>query len=483
MLELCKLFFEYLNSNGVQYCHWKSNLNLDKSLSGKTDLDLLVAPSSQQAFIQAIDLFGLIKIISPHGKQFPGLEDFLGFDQATGRLIHIHVHYALVMGEKFIKNHLLPLNEQFFNNVILSSQGLWIPRPELELILLVLRAHMKADLVSLVKHQIKDCLGKRYNPFPDHIHEEFLDLIKHSDMNKARSLFRECNLPLNENIIFSFVRELSEDRLHAHAVARRKIQILFYLRSYQRQNSLSAYFRYFTQILHAVPLWRKCVSSKKKTILGGGKVFALVGADGSGKSTIARDLEAWLSWKIKVRRIYYGIPKTAFVQFCFWVAELFEKLRLNQPAKKLHELLWVYIARKRYVNSVQAHRFALQGEVVISDRFPLKDFHAMTKPMDGPRLSGSDSRLARSESGLYHQMVYPHCIFVLSVDIDELRKRKTDLPFDAHILKAEAVNSITKRDGLVIVDANRRYEEVLLEIKRIIWQEFRLNGGDPVVNS
>lgn len=471
MLELCKSFFEYLNVNGVQYCHWKSNLNLHKSLIGKTDLDLLVAPSSQQAFNRAIDIFGIKKILSPPRKQYPNLEDYLGFDQATGALIHLHVHYALVFGEKYIKNHLLPLKELFFNNLILSSYGLWIPCPELELIVLVLRAHLKTDLVSLVKHQIKDCLGQRYNPFPDHIHEEFMELIKSSDLYKAKSLFRESGIPLHEEIIFGFVRELSEGRLHASAVAHRKIQILSGLRGYQRQNSFFAYFRYLTYFLQGLPLLEKCVTSKKKTILGGGKVFALVGADGSGKSTLVKDLEAWFSWKIEVRRIYHGIPKSAIVQLGFRVAQKFENLSLNYIAKELNALLWVYIARKRYIDSVQAHHFAAQGELVLSDRFPLKDFHTMTNPMDGPRLSGSESRFAQNELYWYQKLVYPHRIFILKVAIDVLRNRKTDLPLETHILKAEAVNNIAERDGIVVIDANRSYDDVLLEIKQFIWQE------------
>jgi len=471
MLELCKSFFEYLNSNGVRYCHWKSNLNLDKSLSGKTDLDILVAPSSQHSLNQAIDAYGIKKLLNPPGKQFPDLEDYLGFDQETGAFIHLHVHYALVLGEKFIKNHHLPLEEFFLNHLILSSQGVWIPCPELELIVLVLRAHMKTDLVSLAKHQLKDCLGQSHVPFPVNIQQEFLELIKCSDLEKARSIYRETGLPLHEEIIFGFIRELSEGTLHARAVARRKIQILYGLRGFQRQNCLVAYLKYSAQYLQGVPPLSKIISSKKKTIWGGGKVFALVGADGAGKSTLAQDLNAWLSWKVRVRRTYHGIPKSAIVQICFWVVQQLERQSLTRLSNALDALLWVFIARKRYVCSVQAHRFAAEGELVLSDRFPMKDFHNMSIPMDGPRLSGAGGRFAQCESVWYQKLVYPHCIFVLRVAFDELRKRKADLPLDTHMLKADAVNSITERDGIVVVDANRSYEEVLLQIKRLIWQE------------
>lgn len=471
MLQICQSFFEHLNGNGVRYCHWKSNLNLVSALSGRTDLDILVARSSMPAFNEAIGAFGFKKILSPPAKQFPGLEDYLGFDRVTGALVHLHVHYALVMGEKYIKNHCLPLEELFFNHLVLSPQGVWIPCPELELVILVLRAHLKTDLLSLLKHQIKDCLGQSYNPFPDHIHQEFLELIRNSDLEKVRAIFHESRLPLKEGIIFGFIRELSEGNLRARAVVRRKLQILFGLRDYRRHNVFAAYFSYLSHYLSGLPLVAKFRSPKRKTIWGGGKVFALVGADGSGKSTLVADLESWLSWKVEVRRAYHGIPKTWTVRLGFWVARQFRKLALNGVSGAITAFLWVLIARKRYVTSVQARRFAADGELVLSDRFPLQDFHDMENPMDGPRLSGGDTWISRRESYWYDKLVRPDRLFVLKVAIDELRRRKADLPLDTHMLKAEAVNSIREREGIVVIDANRSYEEVLLQIKRSIWQE------------
>lgn len=471
MLDICKAFFEHLNSTGVQYCHWKSNINLDKSLSGKTDLDILVARSSQQEFNNAIHLFGIKKILSPPSKQFPDLEDYIGFDCDTGALIHLHVHYALVLGEKFIKNHRLPLESLFFQNLIKSSQGLWIPCPELELIILVLRAHMKTDLVSLVKHQIKDLLGQNYIPFPDNIKDEFEELINNSDLDKARSIFLQSGLPLSEDVIFGFIHELSKGDLSALSVVRRKVQILRLLRGYQRHCSLVAYVKYFVQFVLRLPLVSRFISQKKKTILGGGKVFAVVGADGAGKSTLVQDLDAWLSWKIYVKRIYHGIPKSPLIHSLFWIAQKLERLSLRTLAKQLNALLWVYIARKRFENSVKAHQLAADGIVVLSDRFPLKEFHEMQNPMDGPRLMGSASHFSLKESMWYQRIEYPHCVFVLKVAFDELRKRKSDLPLKTHMLKAQAVNNISEREGIVLIDANRSYEEVLLHLKRLIWGE------------
>ena len=471
MLGICQSFFGHLDDNGIRYCHWKSNLNLDRSLSGKTDLDILVARESMPAFNEAVARFGFKEMLSPPAKRFPGLEDYLGFDAATGSLVHLHVHYALVLGEKYIKNHRLPLEGLFFRNLVLSPQRLWIPCPELELIVLVLRAHLKTDLLSLVKQQIKECLGKSCDPFPDHIHEEFRQLIGSCDLEKARSIYRESGLPIGEEVIFSFIREFSGGNLRAAAVASRKARILFGLKGYLRRNVAAAYLDYLYRLLRGLPVIARFCSSQKKTIKGGGKVFALVGADGSGKSTLVSDLEAWLSWKVKVRRAYHGIPKSRGVRLAFWGGRQFSKLGLNRASDALTSLLWVLIARRRYLTSVNSRRCAAQGELVLSDRFPLQEFHDMENPMDGPRLSGGDTWFGRCESSWYERVVSPDRLFVLKVDIEELRRRKADLPLDTHLLKAAAVNGIREREGIAVIDANKGYEEVLLQTKRLIWQE------------
>jgi len=49
-LEICKTFFKNLNQNKIRCCHWKSNINLEKSCAGQTDLDLLVHKRDRKRF-------------------------------------------------------------------------------------------------------------------------------------------------------------------------------------------------------------------------------------------------------------------------------------------------------------------------------------------------------------------------------------------------------------------------------------------------
>jgi hypothetical protein len=45
---------------------------------------------------------------------------------------------------------------------------------------------------------------------------------------------------------------------------------------------------------------------RRKTPVGGGLSIAFIGSDGSGKSTVVREVAAWLSWRLDVRTAYMG---------------------------------------------------------------------------------------------------------------------------------------------------------------------------------
>ena len=90
--------FQMLNDAGIRYCHWKSNLRLERGLCGKTDLDLLIDPTDRQQLMLAFEGYGVIPVLAPPGRHYPSIEDYLGFDPLSGCLFHFHVHYQLVLG-------------------------------------------------------------------------------------------------------------------------------------------------------------------------------------------------------------------------------------------------------------------------------------------------------------------------------------------------------------------------------------------------
>lgn len=474
-LKLSKDFFESLNHDCIRYCHWKSNIRLQKALSGRTDLDILIHRDDKERFEESLKKFGFKQILSPSEKQYPGLEDYLGFDYDTGSLIHLHVHYNLILGQRYIKNHHLPIEEMVLRNLT-TRNNVFIPIPELELLILIIRAHMKIDIISLLKQAVKDLSRSPYTPFPEHIEKELDELISKSDAKRLIDLLRQTGLPIPEDLFKGFISRFASRELNCIGVLRDCFRIFSALKMFRRRTSLSMYLGYAYRAIWDLPVISRFRPSRKKTLPGWGRIYAFVGADGSGKSTLVNDLDQWLSWKLSVRRYYFGIPKNKMIQIVSEVIYVFKKLRLERISSMMESWLWIAIARHRQALSMHTHEAAAQGDIVISDRYPLKEFHHMDEPMDGPRLMNRstwlDSLLAALEISYYNRILPPDRIFILKVDLDEVRLRKNDLDLDTHRAKVEAVNSLDKGNSVfAIIDANQPYQAVQMQVKRMIWED------------
>lgn len=445
-----------------------------KSLNGETDLDILVHEDDKPVFEETLKRFHLKKVLSPPAKRIPGVEDYLGLDYASGRMIHLHLHYRLVLGERYIKNHHLPIEGLIFSNLI-ERTHVMIPCPEIELMLLIIRANMKIGADSIIKHALKNLIGKSYTPYPADIESEIEGLISECDIKKLKNLLRESGLPLHEDIFTGFIGSFTRKGLKFHEIMKWRRQILHQLRGYRRETNSFIAFKYYFLFVQNLPGINRFFKSGKKTLIGKGKVISIVGADGSGKSTIVKELGKWLSWKLDVKKVYFGIPKTNLVKGWDLAIRGFKKLRLDSIADLLSILLNVYIARLRFRTYNQAIADAAKGRAVITDRFPLREFWSMEEPMDGPRLSSRHSTIRRwfaeIEEGYYKGILLPDKVLVLQASVDDLRKRKTDLSYEKHRLKAEVVNALSESAIITLIDASRPYKEVLLDVKRKIWDE------------
>jgi hypothetical protein len=55
---------------------------------------------------------GFRRFMAPPLQAYPAVEDYLGFDHATGRLVHLHLHYQLTLGQRHLKGYRLPWESQ-----------------------------------------------------------------------------------------------------------------------------------------------------------------------------------------------------------------------------------------------------------------------------------------------------------------------------------------------------------------------------------
>src|SRR5262245_18086205 len=150
-LQISQDLAAQLEEPGIRYCHFKSNQHLDEALQGVTDLDVLVDRRAGPRLAQILAELGCKRFSPPPVGDYPAVEDHIGFDASTGRLIDLHLHHRLTAGERYLKGYRLPWEE-----LVLSTSrrdprsGFRTSDPDMECLLLLVRSALKLGGVERV---------------------------------------------------------------------------------------------------------------------------------------------------------------------------------------------------------------------------------------------------------------------------------------------------------------------------------------------
>lgn len=498
-LEALTRLFQAMHLQGIRYCHWKSNLRLEKSLQGGTDLDLLVDRRQHIHFRQLLLAHGIKPLIAPPSQRFPAMEHYLGFDEASGKLFHLHVHYQLVLGEEFIKNFRLPLEEAFLSNTR-WLHGVRIPAAELELIVLALRILLKYR----DRDALKDILGIRSSKIvSDFLPEVEWLLTQTTPLHLEETLLRFKDI-LPTEIIRQFLHLLQTNPRQGWALLRLRQRLRHSLHLYRRNSPWHASLDYFLRLWARQKIALGLSPTTRLTLPEGGITLALIGADGAGKSTLTDLLARWLSWKVDTHVYYLGSKRPSrrsrvlylFFRalrrshrtFAAWFGEQsFPARHLADLRDTLLSLHALSIGHDRYQRYMSGQKQAAAGSFVIYDRFPLSaiDPHLDTHLLDGPQVAwltaGKNTlwlkRICQAEENLYRQMHAPEHVVILEVSPAVSRQRKPDHKPEAIAAKIQALRSLTSQPDpvssglhLIPISADQPLEQVFAQLKREVWQ-------------
>jgi hypothetical protein len=485
---LTQLFFS-LERHGIRYCHWKSNLRLDKSLRGETDLDLLVDQDDRDIFLRTLDEHGIKQLNPAAGKDYPGIVNYLGFDPLSGKLFHLHVHYRLVLGEQFVKNTVLPFEKLFIENTRIL-QGIRVPCPELEIIILSIRALLKYR----DRDVIKDILSIRSSGIPKHILEEIEWLFEQISMPRMEYYLDKVAHVIPKDIVEEFLETITHYPRNGLKLFSLRKRLRRALRPYLRQSRLIGVLKYYREAYRPIIPLRNALPNRKMTLGSGGKMIALIGADGSGKSSMSATLAKWLSWKLDVRLYYLGskqpsiLSKTLYYFFRITrrghrsslhmfgetnpITRILENLR--NTLLYSHHLSTGYDRYRRYRSGF---KHASKGSIVIYDRYPLE------APLDGPRIQPVKLNenepihrvFYRLEEQLYKRIRPPDFCLVLNVSPEVSTNRKPDHDPEVVAAKCRFINELgtldEKKNGwnFIQINADLPYEVVYHQIKTTVW--------------
>jgi thymidylate kinase len=137
---------------------------------------------------------------------------------------------------------------------------------------------------------------------------------------------------------------------------------------------------------------------------------------------------------------------------------------------------WLCTARDRYRLYKKACRFAANGGIVVSDRFPIDRLRLM----DGPRIVCSPAtsltakvlnELSRRENWYYGQILRPDVMVVLRVDPETAVTRKTSEPAEHVRSRATELWHVDwNGSNARLVDTGKSLNEVVADLRSYVWQ-------------
>ncbi|UCI05473.1 hypothetical protein [Mesorhizobium sp. B1-1-8] len=476
-----------LEQSNVECCYWRSSRRLPAVLLGESDLDLLVAKSDQHRAAQALLGCGFKRFEPSNCHGHPAVQSFLGYDEPSGRIVHLHLHFRLVVGEPVLRNYQPP-----WEGLFLASS---IPHPALPLRTLdpASEALLLAVRASLELRRRDPIAFRHWKRLQENFELDRLHVTSRVDRRSFQDLAAKLvNKDLVEAIaeaLFATQSFTARHRLHA--------RIRKELAAYRTYNALESVLRGVGRVI----LWTAGSLNKQflhvprpwsRRAPGGGMVVAVVGIDGSGKTTLVTAIHEWLESEVDVLPMYFGTghgrPSLLLLPFKLLVPIATRALG-TKPAGSSHGtvtdrppgpfyniLLTVWasvLSVEKRMKLVAARRGADRGMVVVADRFPQDQIIGFNDAPLLPRLAKVPAWLRRFEANSYAlaRQLPPDLVIKLQTIPEVIMTREPDM--DPLVIRRRVSDIQELNFGgttVVNLDAGQPLADVIGAAKAAIWR-------------
>ena len=456
-----------LDHQQIGYCQWKGHWSAHRWRRGYGNVDLLVDRAALPAFQLVAGQLGF-KLAHPAGeRQIPGIEHYLGFDPSTPRLLHLHVHYRLLLGEYWKRVYRLPIERQILEQSR-PGEPFRVPSPTHCFLIFVLRMMLR---------QIGRPLLSADDRWLSGIKVPLASLEAASDPEELARLLTHHLYPIDSPFINRCVRSLQgESGTLDRLVLPWELHLR--LRAHVRRPTVSAMVTAGLEKVLPTAAAQRVVDPSLR-LSAGGLVLALIEGQGTSKSTCARALHGWLAPDLPTMRAHLGHPPKSLLTLLVGVALRLERganqlLRRTQRwGSHLEAFLHFCTARDRYRLYQKVRRFGISGGIAVCEHYPMGgqtiDAEAVP-PGASPAAPGWLADQLRRAAARYHNRILaPDAVFVLEVDPELAVARKAEEPADCARTPGwlRGPDSSTARGYLI--DAAQPLPDLLRQLQTTLW--------------
>lgn len=459
--------FKELNGLNIKYLAWKDIYKASDFFEGNAELDLLVDIDQKDKFKEIIFNNGFISLKVNGLLEKKGIEHYIKY--SNGKYFHLHIYYNLITGNHFVKEYKFPLDKSLFSNYILQN-NIKVVSKELEIAFMIIRLIIKQSL--------------------------FFQKIKIKELNRLANLSKTCDEisviklinEISPKIKASF-HELLSVALDKKIVSNHNNSIMKEFSSYKTLKGMRYAYKYLK--IRLVLMYLRVNKSSNKTIKNKGINFAILGSDGSGKTTISNRLFKQYRAKTSCKKIYLGgnfktysiVTRLCYLNYYF--------MRVFSPFKDKYYLAWLFYynsfamlelgkANDRKRKIVRGNKLKIKGWVVIYERFPivnLFDFpNKLLKLKNHPWFLNSSSKIIRT---LIHKiektvenLEKPDASFLIITDLEKMKERRVlahnELIDIDRKLKSQKQYLTNNKANLLVIENNGELVSVINSINQEI---------------
>ena len=417
---------DFFKSNNQKLIIWKSFDRLQESVTGRTDFDLFLIDGNFRKFDNISHQVGWAKFKAEKWRSFQGIYDYFKIfkdEKNNNYLIHFHVHETIRTGERFTKS--LVLNREIFDNKIEKIDDFYTTDKHLDHELKIIRACFKLTFLDIVISMF------RLNSFPIFKYRKEIVCISNNKLS-------------GDDLILD--KYISEKSIIKFLVINYKIR-----KKYRFYRKKRLYKNYYYKLI------RSKLSKGGKLTLNK-YLFSFIGVDGSGKTTTIDNVYKLLSTQLKVKVIYFGIPKSIKkIRFQLHKLKNFAKKsetkkKINPTSENKYKLIDTFfsisVSLIKLIKNLQVKIYQIRGYIVLTDRYPVENIIDDLPQWRNSYFNNIEKKLNR----IFKE---PNKTFLLYADEETLQVRKPDsyqdLKKNKLSLQTKLINSFKSKSNLNLV--------------------------------